>query len=344
MPQHHPDLLVATVLSSGSEAIELWNQWRQNNSVDAILPPLALNHRLIPALCRILAPLGDDYEYLPQLESAAQVLRERAAKQWEVFAAFALTLNRDGIVPRALKGLAILAEGLMESEVRPMVDFDLFAPQQEIPRLLKIFTEAGWLHTAFSERDRKYYFEVNLTGPSGTMIDLHWNVLHEARRSDFDRLFWENSRLIDYRGISLEVPSLTAMLFHSVVHAYRKTVVSKIWVMDAAAMLSRNQIDWEYAVRLSEKSQTILPFRAGLRVLADCYGLSIPATVLRRVAKSKLTTIEQLERLSQTFPSLDRCVVPLSIFMRAERRDSLSQWAQEAIEFCRAWKKPKRES
>lgn len=121
-----------------------------------------------------------------------------------------------------LKGLAYNEIFYLDSGMRPSWDFDIFVPLQQAEQALVLLEADGWVikHDRHVPLER---FEHGATlVKDGLELDLHWNLLREARNPEQDLPFWQEAVPIELDGCSTLTLSPNHQLFFLLAIANRE--------------------------------------------------------------------------------------------------------------------------
>ena len=144
-----------------------------------------------------------------------------------------------------LKGAALQKSIYSEDlPTRPTDDLDLLVRPGYVEKSFEILHQAGFSSDSWlsPEGFRRLRHGGNFYG-NGLNVDLHWQLIPVSLDPGYtSRLFERASKLSS--GISVLSP--TDNLFHTLVHGFGANEIAPIrWVVDAAELIGREQIDWQ---------------------------------------------------------------------------------------------------
>jgi hypothetical protein len=204
-------------------AVEHWNRFL----------PLARNARLL-GRCLYLLEKHNLIDVVPQriidqLRGALaqtrylQIQAKRELRQvWRV-------LEREGIVPMALKGVAYLHAQLPPAPWRNLSDIDVMVREEDIGRAEKALLDAGWvLSGEFDAYDQHYYRDWMHEVPPlrhrkrEMEVDLHHNLAPPVSRIRIEasRLWDVAVEVTDPNGLTARVLAPADMLLHNAIHLF----------------------------------------------------------------------------------------------------------------------------
>jgi hypothetical protein len=190
------------------QLIAIGTQWHVATAVHPALARAGLLDR-VP---------GDVAEYLDAL---TQLNRERNEALLAELADVARRLNAAGLVPRVLKGAALLVDGVYaDPGERLMVDLDLLVERAALERARRVLVAAGY--RARGPGPSPHHLAPLAHPRRRGVIELHWQQVPSGRGHDVlagvagqDAAPW---RRVAFRGAELAVPSPTLAAAHRVVH------------------------------------------------------------------------------------------------------------------------------
>lgn len=175
-----------------------------------------------------------------------------------------------------MKGVALALTVYPAPELRPMVDVDLLVPAVRIVDAIGELTATGWVeHGALPQHHLRRGQEIDLRGPAGERLDLHWH-LHPAvvlpgREAESDVGFFD--RAVPLPGLGAVMLDPTDQLFHVIVHGGTNGWRSHpLWVADAAMLVddrTGRSFDGERFVRMTRAYGVTVPVAAGLALLRE---------------------------------------------------------------------------
>jgi len=271
----------------------------------------------------------------------------------ELLAAVAVHCQREGIPVLALKGTALLEEGLYGYGQRPMADLDLLTPPEHLGRASKVLESLGlreshrtFKHRVFEPRDATRPRGFGEHADNAIKVELHERICEMLPRrvTDITRLVSP----ADARPGLHPYPSRAALMAHLLLHAaggmsYRSL---RLIQLHDIALLARRQtaadwqqlLDWRHwwawpPLMLAERYYGVFTPQPVMKALrASC------PTVLRRTcARQRLSDVSLSRLWLEAFPGIEwtrslgeavtfiaRRIVP-SAEVRSDREFALSR-------------------
>jgi hypothetical protein len=209
-----------------------------------------------------------------------------------------------GIQVMVLKGAALSIEYYRDHSLRPMDDVDFLVRYADADAAIEILRRRGWrLQDDWAEKNglgaqaREYYHGKCLIHPSGSVIDLHWNLLQLSLGPEADADFWAASRETMFNGRRIRILHPTDHLLHTCVHGASWDWLAPIrWIPDAAVILNKEpQFDWERLQEQARKRKLTLIVRGALEYIESNLGGFVPARVLAELRTTRVTFFETIE-------------------------------------------------
>jgi hypothetical protein len=198
----------------------------------------------------------------------------------EVLRAF----NHAGIPVMPLKGPILARELYRDARLRHSLDLDLDVGKENIERAQTCLESKDWhldstffpmtsrQWESFLQNEHHLIFVHSLTG---CMLELHWRNHWETAEATSAR--WARSVLSVWRGCSIQTLSpgdITLYLCsHGGLHAWYRAK----WLGDLARAHTLGRLDWEAAFDETQRSGQVNVVQAGIDLLSEVYGLSVPA-------------------------------------------------------------------
>ena len=173
-----------------------------------------------------------------------------------------------------MKGVALASTVYPAPELRPMVDVDLLVPAPRILDAIGELTTAGWVeHGSLPQHHLRRGQEIDLRGPAGEKLDLHWH-LHPAvvvpdHEAESDVAFFERAVPLPAVGAGAVMLDPTDQLFHVLVHGGTNGWPSHpLWVADAALLIDgTDSFDADRFVALVRDCRVNVPVVTALDLL-----------------------------------------------------------------------------
>jgi hypothetical protein len=216
--------------------------------------------RMLPGVYRRLKETGveippDTAEFLAAVE---EMNRERNERIVDEAVAIARLLNGIGIEPVLLKGAVYLFEEVYPgSGCRYLCDLDLLIPASRSQAAMEALEREGYEADTSDRMARFRHHYPQLQRPGGAPIELHHSLGHGvSRRLLSGAEVLRDSRLLEWRGVLVRIPSpehlVTHLILHSQIHhAYSERIWPPLRAMHDLSMLDRHfasRLDWR-AVR-----------------------------------------------------------------------------------------------
>jgi len=155
----------------------------------------------------------------------------------------------------ALKGLALAKNIYGDIALRPMSDIDLLLKEEDLVKAGRILLTLGYKQDfpAWESMLKTYHHLPFFTNKSGTIIELHWNIVTPDSfvKVDLDGL-WARACLIKVDNIEVRAFSAEDLFLHLCIHAcfHLQTGIDLIPFCDLAGLLktSAAKIDWQIVI------------------------------------------------------------------------------------------------
>lgn len=258
--------------------------------------------RLLPAVCRNLARLGDPRD--PFLSRAYAVSVGASARVLEAAAEALRVLNAASIPALVLKGTALLVAHYRDLGMRPMSDADILVPEARITEALETLEASGWSGDPDRAWLKSGMHAGTLMNSTGSTLDLHRHALYEARYAEADDEFFARSIPVEVSGVPCRAMNAGAQLIHSIVHGLRWSIApSNIWVLDAITILRSDAVDPVSTRAQAESLGFIVPLRRGIEIVRSVFGpqdaLDALLLHLRRSPEGISARVEHWFRVSE---------------------------------------------
>jgi hypothetical protein len=253
------DVLVSTLLEPGTPRREALGDLVRGQDLTS-LPALASAHRVSNAAYRALSGLdGVDPSVLSLLEREYQASLRRHLRALVDLGAVAEIMTSRGFPWLAVKGPVVSERLYGPDNHRNYADLDVLVPRGEFQAVVESCVDRGLavVQTDWGVAVRELAGEVCLILPSGTAMDLHWDLLyHERTRRSFafdvQEMF---DRRVDVDLTGTAVPTLDPAdtLLHLALHAAKGGGVRLQWLKDIERAVSVGQPDWDAVVTRSRR-------------------------------------------------------------------------------------------
>ena len=160
----------------------------------------------------------------------------------------------------ALKGLALAKNIYGDIALRPMSDIDLLLKEEDLVKAGRILLTLGYKQDfpAWESMLKTYHHLPPFTNKSGTIIELHWNIvtLDSPIKVDLEGL-WARACLIKVDNTEVRVFSAEDLFLHLCVHAgfHLQTVLDLIPFCDLARLIKTHtdKIDWQIVINRASR-------------------------------------------------------------------------------------------
>jgi hypothetical protein len=212
-------------------------------------------------------------------------------------------LSAAGVPVLLVKGMALAERLYANIALRPMSDFDLIVPRQDVPACQVILTGLGYrpIETEFVPGAfMAYRNELAFTPPEASQapVELHWHLLdvpYYLRKVPL-AWFWENTEVCEIARHQVHVLNAEANLPYLASHlAFHHRFHGLRWFVDLAVLTHRykESLDWDRVLSQAQEFELLLAVRAILDRLAG-YWPSLPLDEPRRLLHGlKPTPAEQ---------------------------------------------------
>ena len=198
-------------------------------------------------------------------------------------------LNQNRIRVVLLKGISLLNQVYDDIGLRPMMDIDLWIPNEDYPELIRILTLQGY-------RRGTVYPNTFMRGP--TTIDLHSHILGErikARELLFSQNhFYDNAQSIDFEGEETLCLNKYDQVIYLSLHALKHNVDRLIWLVDIKNVIAGwKRSDWEAlkdrALYVGQQKSVSYVFF----LLRDLFDFQFPPEARKLFGDEKLLLLEK---------------------------------------------------
>jgi hypothetical protein len=281
LPTREQELLLRAALLSGDEAERAWREWEKAGDLDRLDPG---SHRLLPLIYQNLSKQGVAYPHLDRLKGVLRLTYYRNQTLTHQVSGVLQRFQAAGVRVLLLKGAGLLAQGAYAFGERPMSDFDVLVPFEQVHPILAILDEEGWrLETRAIEKEIAYGHATGLRNSAGLGFDLHWHAFAHRSAAEIDELFWSRARSVQFKGQAVAVLEPTDQVVHVCVHGARYNTSPSIrWVADCVsiARVAGTALDWEHLSTFAERFALSLPLADCLSYLASHFAFPVPLETL----------------------------------------------------------------
>src|SRR5215471_16917495 len=180
-PTGQQELLLKAALLKGQASIEAWERWKSSTDADQLDVG---SHRLLPHLYSNLRNQGVTD---PLMSTFKGVYRRTWYDNQVLFhqvSTLLLAFGDVGIETMVLKGAALAILHYKDFGLRPMNDFEVMVPVEQISRAIDLMKKLDWNPMPRSQEavTESYLSIVNSHGfvhKAGRECDLHWHLFPE---------------------------------------------------------------------------------------------------------------------------------------------------------------------
>lgn len=290
-------LLLRACLWQDERAIAAWQAWINQVDIEHLDGG---SDRLLPLLYRNLTRLGIDHPVMTRLKgiyrhtwSKNQLRLARLRQVLELFTA-------NGIKSTLLKGCSLISFDYEDCGVRPMQDLDVWVLPEDFRQAVDILIRDSWIPKDYPKEIvtlcTSLRHATGFTDKNGWGLDLHWRVFHGDFTTADNIALWHNRQSSNIFGFETWGLCPTERLLHICVHGMRWNYNPHCyWVADAAVLIQRNSIDWDYFCQQASILGVKTPAFMALNKLNQILENYIPHGVL--VELSKLEQTQSSSRL-----------------------------------------------
>jgi hypothetical protein len=291
-------LLLRAALLDEAPARDALDAWRARVDLGGPGRP----DRLDRGSRRLLALLSERAAGSPIEARCREEYARAAAENAALMASAAGAIRRladAGIETMLLKGLALVAAGIVSSGARPMADCDLLVRESDALAARDVLAAAGWrLEGRLDAAILNVRHGVTFRNAAGQQIDLHWHVLAECCEPGSDRAFWDASVPAAMGDVATRTLSATDMVLHACVHGVRWSIVPPVrWAADALSVMraAGDRLDWTRLAAEGERRLVVPALVATLGYLRTSLDAPVPPAILARLEGAPVPAWVQAE-------------------------------------------------
>lgn len=292
-------LLLRTVIAPTPDTMATFVAWAEQIPVERLDRG---SRRMVPLLDHLL---DADHPWRATADADRQRNLAGDQRRRRTTAAMASVLRTVGIEPLVFKGVALVAAGVLDAELRAMADIDAAVRIDQFVLAQDTLIAAGWTidHRVDPTRPAGSKHALTATGPDGDTVDLHWNVLHH-RSESANRMIWNGSQELTIDGVTVRVPATHDNLLIACVHRFGwKRVPPLQWVVDATAIIAEaDEAFWRSFVDHVDTQHLSLPVCDALALLVD-FGVTVPGWVVPHLSSRPRPRWTNLEFRLATAPA-----------------------------------------
>jgi len=222
---------------------------------------------------------------------------------WNEFLRISIAFEQAGIDILPMKGVGFLADIYLERPVRSMVDIDLLVREEclstaedllnglgyrkELYGLKESYWRESQYHIAFHKREER----------RAPFVELHWDIDYKRRKRGILSGLWERTREARIGSRNIKLFSPEDSLFSLALHNRRLgKVLSLKNVFDAALLLDKYTIDWDYMASKAKDNNICATLFFGFYQIKYFFDADIPECVWK-----ELGVPERKQRAIQSF-------------------------------------------
>ncbi|MBU1922950.1 MAG: nucleotidyltransferase family protein [Candidatus Omnitrophica bacterium] len=212
---------------------------------------------------------------------------------WNEFLRISMAFEQAGIDILPMKGVGFLADIYLERPVRPMIDMDLLVRAECLSAAEELLNGLGYrkeLHGLKESYWRECQYHITFykrEEKQVPFVELHWDIDYKRKKCGILPDLWGRIReaRIDSRNIKLFSPenSLLSLALHN--RRFGK-VLSLKNVFDAALLLNKYTIDWDYIVSKAKDNNICASLFFSLYQIKYFFDGDIPESVWKELGVS----------------------------------------------------------
>jgi Uncharacterised nucleotidyltransferase len=266
----------------------------------------AEDHRVVGCVYRSLKDLPQTDSHVLDTLAALHNRALRSQLRARADLVFLRKLLNGLDVPWLLFKGPVMAElAYANRSLRHYLDLDLLVPRPSFPRVLSSLEEAGYRIVVrdWTVALREQWGEVDLLSPSGTSVDLHWDLTyHEHIRSRFrvstEELF-EHTRMVMISGAPFPTFDPPDTVIHLSMHGIRTGGSRLQWLKDIERVVARDEPDWDEVITRASRWGLSLAVGVMLGRARALLGCNVPEEVVRTlVPRTWRAVVVATDRLS----------------------------------------------
>ena len=213
----------------------------------------------------------------------------------------------------ALRGLSLAKNIYGDIALRPMSDIDLLVKEEDLVRAGRILLTLGYQQyfPAWESVLKIYHHLPPFTNKSGTIIELHWNIVtpDSPIKVDLDGL-WERACLIKVDNVEVRAFSPEDLFLHLCIHAcvHLQTGIDLIPFCDIAGLIktSGDKIDWQIVIERATRWGGQKCVYLMLLLVRELLGAAPPDKIMSEIKPDDYQSVffdEALEQIFDVSPS-----------------------------------------
>jgi hypothetical protein len=165
-----------------------------------------------------------------------------------------------------------------------MDDVDVLVPHARAAEAIETLSVAGWTAESDDPLSRiEAHHSVNLAGPDGGNVDLHWFALWQPAS---DEPLWAASVPMEIAGAATRAPCAADQLLLVCAHGVPwSRFPSFRWIADALVAVRRagDALDWDRLAAEAKRRRLTVAVAASLAFLREEFEAPVPASLLLRL-------------------------------------------------------------
>jgi hypothetical protein len=279
-PGPDTELLLRAALEDGATARRAFDEWIARGCARDPSRLPAPDRRLLPLVAASLRAAGGSHPYLAECEEWARGAGARVRRLLGVAAGAIAELAGAGLPALALKGVPLVLGYYASPGLRLMTDVDLMVRPADLPRALEALRGAGWRERPIPPPFLPWLCALELER-EGAKLDLHQYLSEHGSTPAAERGLWARARPLRVLGADCLAPSPADLLAQVCLGALKfGHDRNSRWVIDAARIVRRGDVDWEVLVEDARLRRAALPLREALSYLAERFAVAVPPRAL----------------------------------------------------------------
>ena len=301
-------------------AVEYWQKWREQNTLDACEHRL---HRLLPLIYRQLEKSTIDPSDLAILRGVYRYNWARNQMLARSAAEAIQALQSASVEVLVLKGMALAHTAYADLGIRPMQDFDLLIRPEQRPLALRVLEQHGWKPT-YQVPEISAQHACELKNRLDHQLDLHWYANSQCCWPEIDQGFWLRSQPFTLQGVLTRTLAPGDQLLQVCLHAAKDGVEPSGWPADASILL-RHTPDLSAFLQEARQRRSVLSLYLTLRHLRQALQAPVPEWLLQELRNTPVSWMDRIYYWSKIRGGWGWSfwLTPLLDYLRGERRGFL---------------------
>lgn len=198
-------------------------------------------------------------------------------------------LGAAGVPWAVVKGPVLADLSYARPEDRPYGDLDVLVAPSSLRAAVAALESGGWvvLDRNWTLALDRMVGELHLTGPLGTLVDLHWSLQNRRSRRQQVRVgtstLLERAATVTLRGLPVQTLSPADTLVHLCLHAAGDGADRLLQLADVAALLPDRPAGWSELLSTAQEWGVGEAMAIPLQRTAYELDVDVPAAVVRRL-------------------------------------------------------------